>query len=192
MMKTKILTLLLSLFSCAAFAHESGGDNGFVSGILHPILGLDHLLAMLCVGILSAQLGGRSIWQLPLTFVLVMVIGGLLGVFQIPMPAVEVGISLSVLVLGAGIAIDRELAPWIAIGFTALFAVFHGYAHGLEMPSMATPASYVSGFVLGTASIHIIGVFIGVFATQKVLRRKVLRGVGAGVLFSGLYFLVGA
>ncbi|WP_375749280.1 HupE/UreJ family protein [Vibrio sp. HN007] len=191
-MINKKLLILLSVLSFPAFAHESAGGNGFYSGLVHPIFGLDHLLAMVSIGILSAQLGGKSIWQLPLTFVLVMALGGVFGMLQLPMLPVEIGIALSVLVLGAGIALDRKLSPVIAMAFAALFAVFHGYAHGLEMPTMATPASYVAGFIIGTASIHIIGVFVGVFSTQHDIRRKVLRAMGAGIMFSGVYFLVGA
>lgn len=190
-MKNRILLILLSLLSTSAFAHDAGTGSGFMSGVVHPIFGLDHLLAMVSIGILSAQLGGKSIWQLPVTFVIVMTIGGILGMIQFPMLQIELGIALSVLVLGTGIALDKRVSPFIAMSFAGLFAVFHGYAHGLEMPTMATPASYVAGFILGTASIHIVGVFIGVFATQCTLRRKALRGLGAGIMASGVYFLAG-
>ncbi|MDG3086403.1 HupE/UreJ family protein [Vibrio hannami] len=191
-MKNKTPLLLLALISSPALAHSDASGSGFMSGVTHPIFGLDHLLAMLSIGILSAQLGGRSIWQLPTTFVLVMVIGGVLGMLQVPMLPIELGIALSVLVLGAGIALDRNLSSRLAIAFAALFAVFHGYAHGLEMPSMASPASYIAGFIIGTTAIHIIGVFIGVFSTQCNTRRKALRGLGASIMFSGVYFLAGA
>lgn len=187
----KLLILAVTFISPSVFAHQVGSSSGFWSGLSHPILGLDHLLAMVSVGILSAQIGGRVLWQLPLTFVVVMAIGGVLGMLDIPPTKIETGIALSVLVLGAGIAVGRKFYPVIAMIFTALFAIFHGYAHGMEMPTLAAPISYICGFILGTASIHITGVFIGVFATQSNFRKTLLRGAGASIMLSGAYFLLG-
>jgi urease accessory protein len=183
---------LAVLFAAPALAHEEMGDGvGFVTGLLHPVLGFDHLLAMLSVGILSAQMGGRAIWYVPATFVGAMILGGYLGMAEIALPMVEAGIALSVLALGAAVATDRNLPTGIAEVCVAVFGVFHGHAHGTEMPLIADPWLYGLGFVIGTATIHLTGVFIG-FAFRRFRNGPgLLRYVGAGIAGIGSYILIG-
>ncbi len=181
----------LLLFSPLASAHVVESETGFLSGMMHPVLGLDHLLAMLSVGVVSAQIGGRAIWTVPATFVSVMVIGGILGVMEVPIPAVEIGIALSVFALGVAIAAHRR-APILATqAFVAFFAIFHGHAHGTEMPWTASPVLYALGFVVGTSSIHIMGVLIGHILSRTETRMALLRYIGAGMAGVGAHLLIG-
>jgi urease accessory protein len=177
------------LFPTVALAHEAVLTGGFISGLSHPILGSDHLLAMISVGILSAQIGGRAIWSVPLTFVLVMLFGGVLGIQGIPFFSVEFGIALSVFVLGIALAADKKLPTIVAMVFVGVFAIFHGHAHGTEMPNLAQPVLYVSGFVAGTIGIHIAGVLIGIFSKKINYGAQLLRYVGAGIAGIGFYIL---
>jgi urease accessory protein len=167
--------------------------GSFLGGLFHPALGPDHLLAMLSVGILSVQIGGRAILTVPATFVCVMAVGGAVGLLTaaIPMGVVELGISLSVLFLGAIIALGRRLpvpGAMVAVGF---FATFHGYAHGVETPRIAEPLQYVAGFLLGTALIHILGVLVGEVAIRYAAGPRALRVGGALIGLVGALFLVG-
>ena len=181
---------LLSI-SEIAYGHQVGDSSGFLSGLSHPVLGLDHLLAMLSVGILSAQMGGKAVWSVPLTFVLVMLLGGFLGIAGVELPFVERGIAISVLALGIALALEKKLPVVLAMIFVGIFAIFHGHAHGTEMPSLATPAVYAVGFVLGTAGIHIAGVSVGFiahrFGPQGI---AFLRYSGAGIAGMGLCILL--
>lgn len=174
----------------SAFAHdEDEGGAGFLSGLLHPALGFDHLLAMLSVGILSAQIGGRAIWHVPATFVLLMIVGGVLGMQGVSVPMVEVGIAISVIVLGIALAAEKYIPEWIAVVSVAIFGVFHGHAHGTEMPLIANPWVYGLGFVIGTAIIHLVGVFAG-FGFRRLQRGPgLLRVTGAAIAAAGCYFL---
>jgi urease accessory protein len=184
---------ILLAFPEIAHAHEFHGAGGLISGLTHPVLGLDHLLAMISVGVLSAQIGGRAIWSVPLTFVLVMLVGGVLGIAQVPLPFVESGIAISVIALGAVIAVGKTMPTVVAMYFVGIFAVFHGHAHGSEMPSLAQPALYALGFGVGTAGIHIAGVGIGVGALRfKNAGPSLLRLAGAGVAVAGITILVGS
>lgn len=187
----KIVTFLLPflLLPAVASAHTFQGETGFVSGIFHPVLGFDHLLAMLCVGIVSAQMGGRSIWTIPLTFVSVMGLGGFLGMQNIPVPGVEYGIALSVLILGLAVASGRKIHYLAVFLGVAFFAVFHGHAHGAEMPAMASPLIFSLGFLIGTAAIHLAGVGIGVTAAHINNGMQTLRYVGAGIAGIGVYIV---
>ena len=189
-MKT-IVTALLSLFLLpgVACAHTFKGETGFVSGIFHPVMGFDHLLAMLCVGIISAQIGGRAIWTIPLTFVTVMAVGGFLGMQNIPLPGVEYGIALSVLILGLVVARGKRIHPVIAFIGVAFFAIFHGHAHGAEMPEMVDPLIFSAGFLIGTAAIHIAGVIIGLVSVKIKDGPQFLRYVGAGIAGIGVYII---
>ena len=173
------------------FAHdEDEGGAGFLSGMLHPALGFDHLLAMLSVGILSAQIGGHAIWHVPTTFVLAMIAGGVLGMQGIGLPMVEAGIAISVLILGAALAAERHIPEWVAIVSVIVFGLFHGHAHGTEMPLIANPWLYGLGFVIGTAIIHLVGVFIG-FGFKRLQRGPgLLRLTGVGIAGAGCYFLL--
>jgi urease accessory protein len=148
---------LLMMIPALAFAHPGHADNGLVAGISHPIGGLDHLLAMLAVGLWAAQHQGAARWALPCTFVGTMLIGGLLGFEGLNLPALESGIAASVLALGLAVALAVRPPLLLAMGATALFALFHGVAHGLELPDMSSPWAYAAGFVAATAALHAAG-----------------------------------
>ncbi len=191
-MRTVALSILgvVLFFPSMSYAHEGAG-GGFTAGLTHPVLGFDHLLAMLSVGILSAQMGGQAIWRVPLTFVLVMLGGGILGINGIPLFSVELGIALSVLALGIAIALETKLSSLLAMVFVGFFAIFHGHAHGTEMPFLSKPLFYACGFVLGTAGIHIAGVLIGLIAERIKEGGQLLRYVGAGIAGVGFHLIVG-
>lgn len=165
--------------------------GSFLGGLTHPVLGLDHLLAMVSVGIVSAQIGGRAIWTVPATFVSVMAIGGLLGWIKVGLVAIEVGIAFSVLVLGLAIAADRRIPVQLAMVGVGTFAIFHGYAHGSEMPSIADPALYAFGFMTGTAALHIVGVLIGDISQHYRAGKVMLRIAGGAIAGIGTWFLIG-
>lgn len=179
----------LVLLPGVACAHTFKGETGFVSGIFHPVMGFDHLLAMLCVGIISAQIGGRAILTIPLTFVTVMAVGGFLGMQNIPLPGVEYGIALSVLILGLVVARGKRIHPAIAFIGVAFFAIFHGHAHGAEMPEMADPLIFSAGFLIGTAAIHIAGVVMGLVSAKIKDGPQFLRYIGAGIAGIGVYII---
>ena len=144
--------LALCLAPTAAVAHVGvGSTSGFVHGFMHPLSGLDHQLAMILVGLFAYRIGGRALWLVPLTFVSVMALGGFLGVMAVPIPFVEVGIAVSVVVLGAIVAIGVRAPLAVAIGAVGLFAIFHGHAHGSEMPLDVSGLEYGVGFMLATA-----------------------------------------
>ena len=184
-----ILGVVLVLPSMS-YAHEGSG-GGFMAGLTHPVLGFDHLLAMLSVGILSAQMGGQAIWRVPLTFVLVMLGGGILGINRVPIFSVELGIAFSVLALGIAIALEKKLSPILAMVFVGFFAIFHGHAHGTEMPSLSKPVFYACGFVIGTAGIHVGGVLIGIIAERLEEGKQLLRYAGAGIAGVGFHLIIG-
>jgi urease accessory protein len=181
--------LFIILVPGPANAHTFQDGGGFLSGLTHPVLGFDHFLAMLCVGILSAQIGGRAIWTVPLTFVSIMAAGGLVGMLDITIPAVEYGIAFSVLILGAALALGKKMTPMLAMAGVAFFAIFHGHAHGTEMPELAEPLPYALGFLLGTSGIHLAGVLVGGVATKIKDGPEIIRFVGAGIAGVGIYIL---
>jgi urease accessory protein len=183
-----VFALVLSL-AAPAEAHVITADaGGFSSGFQHPLFGLDHLLAMLAVGIWGAQMGGRRVWTLPMTFPLVMAFGGIAGMAGLYLPDVELGIALSVLVLGLAIAFAWRPFEPVALLLIAVFAVFHGYAHGLELPDAVDPASYAAGFVIATGLIHVFGIGIGLLI-GKLFDGWISRGLGAAIAAGGVYFL---
>jgi urease accessory protein len=190
-MKKIILVILLIVgsFPNLAQAHILSGEGGFLSGLSHPVLGFDHFLAMLSVGILSAQMGGRAIWTIPLTFVSIMAVGAFIGAQNIYLPGVEYGIALSVLILGFSLAMEKKLLPVWAMLCVGFFAVFHGHAHGTEMPSVVKPVVYALGFLLGTAGIHLAGVLVGVFSGRTAKGAEILRFIGAGISGVGVHIL---
>jgi urease accessory protein len=145
---------------------------------------------MISVGILSAQMGGKAIWTVPATFVGVMLVGGVLGIQGVPLFSVEVGIAFSVLALGVAIAAQKKLPAFLAMMFVGFFAIFHGHAHGTEMPNLAQPALYALGFVIGTTAIHVAGVIIGVISPKFNDGAQFLRYGGAGIAGIGLHLLV--
>ena len=187
------LLLLLLLAPLTASAHEGSSlpYGSFLAGLAHPVLGLDHFLAMVSVGILSAQIGGRAIWTVPSTFVTVMAVGGLLGWLNVGLTSTETGIAFSVLILGIAIAADRKLPVLVAMGAVAIFAVFHGYAHGAEMPNVAKPVRYALGFMTGTAILHITGLLIGDISRHYARGRLLLRVAGGLIAGAGTWYLVG-
>lgn len=164
--------------------------GSYFSGLTHPVLGPDHLLAMLSVGILSAQIGGRAIWTVPSTFVAVMAAGGVLGLLLAEFTLTELGIAISVVALGMAIAAEQSIPIRVALGSVALFAIFHGYAHGSEMPQTAEPALYAFGFMTGTALIHIAGVVIGDISQHYGWGKRLLRLGGGVIAIIGLLFLL--
>lgn len=178
-----------------ALAHENQviQFGSFLGGLLHPVLGLDHFLAMVSVGIVSAFIGGRAIWTVPATFVVLMGFGGLAGSndLGIEIWIVEAAIALSVIALGLVIALDRRLSTSLAMVAVAFFGFFHGYAHGLEIPEIARPVVYATGFLLGTALIHLLGVLIGDISRRYKRGRTVLRTVGASFVLIGGLFIAG-
>ena len=185
-----ILTCLL-VYPFPSFAHNYTGMVGFYDGISHPVLGLDHFLAMISVGILSAQIGGRAIWTVPSTFVCIMTIGGLLGFFfNIDDHFfIEAGITLSVILLGFGISIEKKMPTALIIIFVGIFGLFHGAAHGIEMPKAANPFLFVLGFICGTSTLHLFGVGIGYYLIKTTISSILLRLTGIIFAFYGSYLL---
>jgi urease accessory protein len=188
-MTKRLLLLLCLLVPASTFAHTGHGGAGFSSGLTHPVFGFDHFLAMLSVGMLSAQMGGRAIWTVPATFVLFVLIGGIMGMQGIQIFSVETGIAVSVIALGLALVADKKIPVLAAMGGVALFGIFHGHAHGTEMPGFAQPALYASGFVLGTALIHLLGVGLGWLATRNRIGSISLRAGGAAIALCGIFFL---
>ncbi len=182
------------LVPAVSFAHDGASlpYGSFIGGLSHPVLGLDHFLAMVSVGVLSAQIGGRAIWTVPATFVAVMAFGGLLGYIDVGLTAIEAGIAISVLALGIAIAADRKLPISLAMSAVGFFAIFHGYAHGAEMPVVANSVTYAAGFLSGTAALHLFGVLLGDIARRNVHGNSVLRLAGGVIAGTGALFLVGA
>jgi urease accessory protein len=183
--------LLLALPSLALAHTGAGPTHSLVHGFMHPLSGLDHLLAMLAVGLWAGQIGGRSVWLLPVTFVGAMVAAGALGVAGVGLPAVELGIAVSVLVLGALIAAAARPALLLGAGAVAVFALFHGYAHGSEMAATATAVYYGAGFAATTALLHAAGVGLVVLAHRARAGRRLVwvRATGAAIGLAGVAFL---
>jgi urease accessory protein len=174
-----------------AHAHESTGiAGGFVSGFLHPILGWDHVVAMVAVGLWGAFLGSPAIWILPVVFPLVMALGGALGVMGVPIPAVETGIAASAVVLGAMVAIAARPPIWVAAVIVGVFAIFHGHAHGTELPNAANPLTYSIGFVVSTGLLHLSGIAFGLLARWPAGKMAV-RAAGGAIALAGVGFLAG-
>jgi len=166
----------------------SGQAAGFLSGLLHPISGLDHVVAMIAVGLWGAQLGAPAIWLLPVTFPLVMAFGGMLGLLGIPIPGVEIGIGLSAVALGAMVFFEARPPNWVAAVLVGLFAVFHGHAHGTELPAGQSGLYYSLGFVIATGCLHALGIAIGLLQRWHA-GKIVIRVLGGGVAIVGCLFL---
>ncbi len=184
----------LLLAPSLALAHPGAGQAvGFAHGFAHPMSGLDHILAMVMVGVVAWQLGGRAVWMVPTTFVAVMGLGGALGMMGIAIPFVEAGIALSVVVLGAVIALNVRAPVAVAAGLVGLFAVFHGHAHGSEMPAAAAGMAYAAGFMIATAALHAIGLAMG-FAIARAGDAKgafATRSAGGIAALAGIGLLTG-
>jgi urease accessory protein len=183
--------LILCLFLCplTVFAHQRGGEViGFASGFWHPISGIDHILAMIAVGMWGAQLGAPAIWVLPVVFPMVMALGGTIGLMGVKLPGIELCIALSALALG--FAVFREARPklWISATMVGVFAIAHGHAHGTELPLGASGVLYSIGFVMATGLLHALGIGIGV-VHRWTAGRVALRVAGAVVAMGGVFFL---
>jgi urease accessory protein len=174
------------LIPTLAFAHVGvGPTSGFGNGLLHPISGLDHLCAMIAVGLWAAQQGKRALWAVPLAFVSMMALGGALGMAGRSLPFVEQGIAASLLVLGVLIASAARLPLAAGVLLVGTFAVFHGHAHGAEMPATSSGLAYGAGFIAATAMLHGCGIALGL-AFQKLDKPRVLRFAGAAVALCGV------
>ncbi|WP_288928257.1 HupE/UreJ family protein [uncultured Maritimibacter sp.] len=182
--------LPLMLVASVAAAHTDSDVGGFISGFTHPILGWDHVIAMVAVGLWGAFLGKPAIYILPVVFPLVMAVGGALGVLGVPIPAVETGIALSGVVLGLLIAFAVRAPLWVAGVIVGVFAIFHGHAHGAELPDAANPFAYGIGFVIGTGLLHLGGIALGLLVGSAA-GRIVVRAAGALIAAVGAAFLFG-
>ncbi|MFA5922189.1 MAG: HupE/UreJ family protein [Methylococcaceae bacterium] len=189
-MKSKLATLLALPVTMLAYiptagAHSMGAEGaGFITGLAHPFMGLDHLLAMIAVGIWAAQTGGSAIWRLPLSFIVMMAVAALISAAGYSLPALELLIAGSVMLLGFMVVFAIRLPVKLSMLLVGLFAVFHGYAHGLEMPQASSAILYGSGFVLATALLHLIGIGLGRIAYRKHLLSRLS---GSIIAIAGLY-----
>ncbi len=179
------------LLATPALAHTGQGvAGGFATGFLHPLTGPDHIVAMVAVGMWGAFLGAPAIWLLPIVFPLVMSFGGVLGVLGVPIPGVEIGIALSAIGLGAMVAFAARPPLWVAAVLVGSFAIFHGYAHGAELPGATNPLAYGIGFVVATGLLHLCGITFGLLVRWP-LGERVVRATGGLIACAGFYFLLG-
>jgi len=181
--------MVIVFFPATALAHVgSGAAGGFFIGIAHPVSGLDHVLAMIAVGLWGAQLGNPALWMLPVVFPMMMAGGGMLGLMGIPLPGVEIGIAISAIVLGAMVFAEARLKIQLAMIIVAFFAIFHGHAHGTELPTGQSGLLYSIGFVAATGCLHGVGIAIGMIYRWRK-GRLALRAAGALVCVAGIFFL---
>lgn len=179
------------LVPAVAHAHtETGAIGGFISGFLHPLLGPDHIAAMVAVGIWGAFLGAPAMWLLPVIFPLVMALGGAMGILGVPLPGVEMAIALSGVVLGLMIVLAARPPLWVAALLVAFFAIFHGHAHGAELPEAANAVTYAVGFVLATGLLHLAGIAFGLLIRWPT-GRVAVRAAGGVIAATGFAFLFG-
>jgi urease accessory protein len=184
------LTILFNLV-CAqtAWAHVEGGQAaGFITGLQHPWSGLDHVLAMIAVGLWGAQLGSPALWLLPIAFPMMMAMGAMMGLMGIPVPGVEIGIALSAIVLGMMIFVEVRPKLAVAVAMVGIFAIFHGHAHGTELPEGQSGLLYSMGFVIATGCLHGVGIAIGL-VNDLPAGKLVLRGAGSFIAAMGVFFL---
>ncbi len=188
---TKLLAVFF-LFSLSnvAIAHPGHDVSGFSAGLMHPFSGIDHLLAMLAVGLWAAQGGGKKIWLLPATFMSMLAIGAAIAMRWPSLPLVEAGIATSVLALGLLVALSLQLPATLSMAITALFGLLHGYAHGLELPGSASPTTYAPGFLAATATLHLIGIAMGVASRKR--HAVIAQALGIVIAVSGVYLLTAA
>ena len=208
-----IFIVFCFLFSEPVVAHTFTGMIGFYDGLSHPVLGIDHFLAMVSVGIISAQIGGRAIWTVPTTFVCIMILGGIIGILaeinkgigdesillseinsvnyfaDYIYLLIEIGIILSVILLGLAIAINKKISGYLIFIFVGVFGFCHGTAHGLEMPWAFNPILFALGFATGTATLHLFGVGIGHFALKTFFSSILLRVIGLFCAVYGSYLI---
>jgi len=177
------------------YAHTFTGMNGFYDGLSHPVLGIDHFLAMVCVGVVSSQIGGRAIWTVPSIFVLFMILGGAAGFFIETLAItlsdiIEWGIIFSVIFLGLSVAIEKKLPTNIIMIAVVFFGSFHGLAHGIEVPWAANPLLFALGFSSGTAALHLFGVGIGLALIRNNFLNITLRALGFACALFGFYLII--
>jgi urease accessory protein len=186
LLASSLALVLVTATASGAAAHTFGAQGaGLAQGFLHPFGGIDHLLAMVAVGLWAAQRGGRALWAVPASFVAMMALGGVAGASGVTLPLVELGIAVSLVVLGAAVAFSIRLPVAAAAALVGLFALFHGHAHGAELPETASALEYGLGFVVATASLHGLGVAIGVLLKRDAGKLLVRIG-GAGIAATGL------
>jgi urease accessory protein len=184
-----LMVLTFWLFPLTASAHqETGTVWGFTSGFIHPLTGLDHITAMVAVGLWGAFLGAPAMWVLPVVFPVVMAFGGALGVLGVPLPGVETGIALSSLILGIAVAFALRPPLWVAALIVGSFAIFHGHAHGAEMPKAANAMTYAVGFVIATGLLHLCGIAFGLLVRWS-WGKKLVRLGGVAIALVGVGFL---
>jgi urease accessory protein len=187
--RTTTVLLLALLWAQSALAHPQTGETvGFLTGFRHPISGLDHVLAMVAVGLWGAQLGSPAIWLLPVAFPIVMAMGGMLGLVGVPLPATEYGIAVSAIMLGAAVLFEIRPPLTLAATLVGFFAIFHGHAHGTELPPGQSALMYSMGFVIATGCLHATGIGIGT-VHRWVWGQKLLRVAGAMVAVGGVFFM---
>jgi urease accessory protein len=179
----------IPILATPAFAHTGDGlTGGFLGGFAHPLFGPDHVVAMVAVGLWGAFLGPPAIWLLPVVFPLVMAFGGALGILGVPIPGIEIGIAVSAIVLGLMVALAARPPLWIAAVLVGAFAIFHGHAHGAELPPGADAVAYSVGFVVATGFLHLCGIGIGLLARWPAGRIAV-RAAGGAIALAGAVFL---
>lgn len=185
-----LLALLLALLPSAALAHvPEGGAGSVMAGLLHPVTGIDHVVAMVAVGLWGAVLGAPAIWLLPVAFPMVMAFGGVMGLLDLPLPGVETGIALSALVLGVLVMLQQRLPLALAAVLVGLFALFHGYAHGVELPDGADALLFSLAFVAATGLLHLVGIGLGE-ARRLAWGHRLLQVVGAVIAVVGVWSLI--
>ena len=189
-MKQVLLSLSLALPSLAFANATDGAGSGFFTGFLHPILGLDHFIVLVAVGLWGAFLSDRALWILPIVVPSIMAVGAAIGVFGLEVPLVEFVIALSGVVMGALIALRFKVQLSVAMILVGIFALFHGYAHGTDMPGHINAFTYGAGFVIGTGLLHLAGIAVG-FATRLQRGELMVRGCGGVISVIGLTYLVG-
>ncbi len=185
-----LVNLALAVMAGPALAHTGQGESGLYSGLTHPITGVDHVVAMVAVGLWGGILGKPALWQLPIVFPVIMAVAGAFGAAGLPLPGVEVGIALSGIVLGAMVLFAVQVPVWAAMTLVGVFAVFHGHAHGAELPAAVNPLAYALGFVLATGLLHLCGIAIGALGKWPV-GRMIVRASGAAIALAGGAFLTG-
>jgi urease accessory protein len=182
---------LLALVASSAPVHahvQTGEASGFLTGVGHPVSGLDHVVAMIAVGLWGAQLGAPALWLLPVTFPMMMALGGLVGLLGVALPGLEVGIAASAVVLGLVVMFALRPPLAVAVALVAVFAIFHGHAHGTELPPGQSALLYSMGFVVATGCLHGVGIAIGVIHRWR-WGQTLLRAVGAVVALAGIVFM---
>ena len=192
-MKRAAVTTFVALFvfaPAAALAHPGhDGAGGLVHGFVHPVTGIDHVLAMIAVGVLAALYGGRALWLVPTSFLVAMAAAGAIGMAGIPVQIVEAGIGLSVVVLGLMIAFQIKPPTLVAMVVVGFFALFHGYAHGSEMPNGAAGLSFAAGFLIATALLLSAGVGLGLLLQRRTLSRRLIQAGGGAMALVGIAVL---